>query len=630
MSWQPIDFQRIVALDKTLVEQLQKYLQEKETDLGNALLASAPLIATGSPVLPPTRMLTLKLSDAAEGFGKKLRQVTQSGDASYSPDIWKEIAQLVNQSFWEYEEVLEGCVKELFQQLAQLGIDQWNTELSIVLDAIKDTLLHSIEDLIWALKRIESQLSDFRLVQETKQKKWTFFIKVFPFFNPVIDHSLMANLLQTEKYLKIHHKKYARRLAEYISLDEKVRSIMKKLDGYLVLNTLDESVKVNFKTIYYYVKLWSHNQKNSVIPPQEFIRSLSYALTPEQTVDVFNKYLNGLREALFHQSRVLKKKTIRYMKDAAAKKMIEEVMKGYRAEILSLGSTIARYREFLLRTDPNPYVRSRWGFTEWIVGPEPDQAKRLINIEYEVENLESLFGRLEQSIEHGPTGEQSPLTVPADIQRVLHEMGQPLTSHNMTRTRAELVLAHLKELDELGTFNPYVVEYSGKLFSKVLRADWKHHVLQEIPLFHELFSIHMGIVGGSDDRSHLSRMNKFKHLILEIENWVKNREARRHEHDIELDMNDLKGYLQDFLAQVQRTSKDETLDSEKAKKVVGELCHQLLIYRCLFGEFFHYLSRYAVDGKRIRNKLLFVDQYFESIENKLHLLREISWPVNPG
>jgi hypothetical protein len=629
MSWQPIDFQRIVALDKTLVEQLQKYLQEKESELGNALLCSVPQISSGSPVIPPTRSLKLKLSDASEGFGKKLRQVHQSSKEALPPDTWKEIAQTVNQAFWEYEEVLEGCVKELFQQLDQLGIEQWNAELSQVLDSIKDTLIHSIEDLVWALKRVESQIGDFRLSQEAKQGKWTFFRKILAFFSPVTDRSLSANLVQTEKYLKIHHRKYAKRLAEYISLDEKVRYIMKKLRGYQVLNTLDENVKDDFKTVYYYVKLWKHNQKNSAIPVQELIRSLSYALTSEQTIDIFQKYLNALKEALLHQSRVLKKKTIRYLKDSSGKKMIKEVMKGYRAEILTLGSTIAKYREFLLRTDPNPYVRSRWGFTEWIVGPEPDQTKRLLNIEYEVENLENLFEKLEVSIDKGPTkGEQKRLRMSHDIQRVLHEMGQPLTSHSMTRTRAEHVLEHLEELDELGSFNPYAIDYAGKLFSKVLRADWKHHVLQEIPLFHELFAIHMGIVGGSSDRNHLNRMNKFKHLILEIESWVKNRDTRRHEHDIELDMNDLKAYLQDFLAQVQRISKDDSLDNENAKKVVGELSHQLLIYRYLFGEFFHYLGRYTPDGKRIRNKLLFVDQYFESVENKLHVLRNMSWPIN--
>lgn len=627
MSWQPIDFQRIVALDKSLVDQLHQYLQEKETEQASFLLASIPQFTSQAPVIPPAKESSLRLSDAVEGFGKKLRQVAQSNAETLESEAWKEIAQVVSLSFWEYEEVLEGCVKELFQQLEQLGIEQWNTELSHVLDSIKDILLQHIEDLMWALRRVESQIYEFRITQERQQGKWVFCHSILCYWRPVLDGSLISNLIKTEKYLKIHHRQYSKRLQEYITLDEKVSLIMKKLKSYQVLHTLDEGVQKNFEDVYYYVKLWLHNQKSRSIPDQEIIRSLSYTVSAEQTIDLFDKYCEALKRALFHQSRVLKKRTIRYFKDASGKKMIKEVMKGYQAEILTLGSTIAKFREFLLRTDPNPYVRSRWGFSEWVVGPEPTQTKKLLNLEYEVENLESLFERLEVSIEKGPEkNEHKRLKISSDIQRILHEMGQPLTSYNMTKTRAEYVLEHLQELDEMGSFNSFSVEYAGKLFSKVLRADWKHHVLQEIPLFHDLFNIHMGIVGGSDDRKHINRFNKFKHLIQEIESWVKNRDTRRHEHDIELDMNDLKGYLQDFLAQVQRTAKDENIDADTSKHVITELSHQLLIYRYIFGEFFHFLGRFGPDGKRIRNKLLFIDQYFESVENRLHILRNINWP----
>lgn len=629
MTWQPIDFQRIVALDKTLVNQLQKYLQEKETEQSNALIASVPEGASDAPVLPPSRSFNLKLSEAVEIFGKKLRSLADAKRDTLAPDLWKEIAQRINLSFWEYEEVLEGCAKELFQQLEQLGIEQWNAELAHVLEEIKDILLHHIEDLIWALRRVESQLNDFRSVQETVQGKSALLRKLISYWSPILDRSLLINLLKTEKYLHIHYKKHARLLADYIELDEKVRGIMNKLNGYQVLQSLDEESREKFKLVYYYVKLWLNSPKAQIVPVQELIQALSYEISVEQTIELFKKYENALKAALFHQSRVLKKRTIKYLSDPSGKKMIQEVMKGYQAEIRTLGSTVAKYREFLLRTDPNPYVRSRWGFTEWVVGPEPAQTKQLLNLEYGVENLESFYERLDESIERGPgkKKEHRRLRISPEIQRVLHEMGQPLTSYNMTKTRAEFVIDHLKKLNELGSFNSYSVEYAGKLFAKLLRADWKHHVLQEIPDFHDLFAIHMGIVGGSDDRKHLNRMNKFRHLIQEIENWVKNRETRRHEHDIELDMNDLKGYLQDFLAQVQRTAKDETLDNETAKLMISELSHQLLMYRYLFGEFFHFLGRYTADGKRIRNRLLFVDQYFESVENRLHILRTMVWPI---
>ena len=627
MSWQPIDFQRIVALDKTLVAQLRKYLVEKETEFGNALLSSLIQISPNSPSIPSSRSLNIKLSEAVEGFGKKLRQILQSQNENLPPEAFKEITQNINHSFWEYEEVLEGCVKELFQQLDQIGIELWNSELAQVLDSIKDMLLHLLEDLVWGYRRINSQLIEFRSVQESRQGKWVFLNKITAPWRSALDRSLLKNLEQTEKYLKIHYKKQADQLKEYIGLDEKVLSIMKKLNGYQVLNTFDDETKKKFENLYYYVKLWKFNQKNKIIPVQELIRSLSYSISLENSIDLLKKYSEALKNALYHQSRVLKKKSIRYMQDPLGKKMVFEMIKGYRAELITLGSTTAKYREFLLRTDPNPYVRSRLGFTEWVVGPEPEQAKQLLNIEYEVDNLEKLFEKLEESIERGPSKEEHRrLRMTSEVQRLLHEMGQPLTSHSMAKRRAEYVLEHLKTVDELGSFNPYSMEYASKIFSKLLRADWKHHVVHEIPLFQELFSIHMGLVGGSLDRNHQNRMSKFRHLIQEIESWVKTRQTSKHEHDIELDMNDLKGYLQDFLAQVQRAAKDESITSENSAQIIAEFSHQLLIYRYLFGEFFYFLSKFNPDGKRIRNKLLFIDQYFESVENKLHVLRNMSWP----
>lgn len=627
MTWQPIDFQRIVALDKTLVIQLEKYLQEKEAELGNALIHAVPHPSGGTFSLPPPRNSTLKLSDAVEGLGKKLRQISESKEDLFPKDTWKEIALNISQSFWEYEEVLEGCVKELFQQLDQLDIAQWNKDLTQVLDSIKDILIHSIEDLSWAFKRIESQIREFKLSQDLKNGKILFFKKLFNSWRPTLDQSLIKNLIQTEKYLKIHHKKYRHQLAEYMTLDDKVHSIMKKLDHFEILQNLDDDTKKKYKTLYYYVKLWKLNQRNKSIPVLELTRALVFEMNAEQTAVILRKYCEGIKAALFHQSRVIKKKTIRYLKDEEGKKAIFDLIKGYRSELSTLGSTIVAYRDFLLRTDPNPYIRSRWGFTDWVVGPEPEQTKHLLNIEYEVESLEALFERLEEAIERaGEKQSGRRLRLSHNIQRLLHEMGQPLTSYNMTKTRAEHILEHLNNVDELGSLNAHSVDYAGKLFSKLLRADWKHHVVHELPLFHELFKIHMGIMGGSNDRNHLNRMNKFRHLIQEIEMWVKNRQTRKHEHDIELDMNDLKGYLQDFLAQVQRTSKDETLTSESAPSLISELAHQLLIYRFMFGEFFYFLGRYSIDGKRIRNKLLFVDQYFESVENKLHILRNMTFP----
>lgn len=629
MTWQPIDFQRIIALDKTLVDQLHRYLRDKEVHLATVILSAVPLCPGHVvPVLAPSEVGAIKLSDAVEGFGRKIRQLIQHKEYM-TTESWKGIASTVNQAFWDYDEVLEGCVKELFQQLEQLGLEQWTSDVFNVLNAIKDLLIHQIEDLIWAAKRMESSLVEYRAACNKCEGKWALLTLWEGCFSPVMDSALLSNLTKSDKYLRIHHKRFSKRFGEYISLDEKVRQIMTKLKGYHILESLGEESQHKYENVYYFVKLWRLNQRSRILPVQELSRALNHAISFEATIDLFQKYSNAIKGAIFHQSRVLKKGSIRYLKDDVSKKMIEDVLKGYRSETLSLGSTIAKYKEFLLRTDPNPYVRTKWGFSDWAVGPEPEQTKKLMDLEYGVDNIETLLDSIERSIEGGlKRNTRDYSRIDPEIQRVLHEMGQPLTSYNMTRVRAELVLDYLKNLDELGSYHHEVVSYAGQLLSKLLRADWKFNVLEELPLYHNLFAIHVGVMGHVDDRKHMKRMNKFHHLIEEIEEWVKNREIRKHEHELELDINDLKGYLQDFLAQVQRIAKDDSLDAASAKSAIESVAYQLLIYRYGFGEFFHFLNQQGPDGKRIRNKLLFIDQYFESVEQKVHELRSLTWPIS--
>ncbi len=207
--------------------------------------------------------------------------------------------------------------------------------------------------------------------------------------------------------------------------------------------------------------------------------------------------------------------------------------------------------------------------------------------------------------------------VDPEIQQLVHEMEQPLATHRMMRSRAEKVLDKLQQLDELGSFDIHVIDYIEHVFSKLLRADWRYHVLHGIPLFHQLYAIHHGLVKPVDDRHHSNRMTKFKKLLQQVHEWVKNNKTQVHFHDIELDMSYIKGYLQDFLGYVQRASSDSSLSKDKALELYQEIAQQLLEYRYLFGNFFYQLRQHETEGQLIRKQCLFVDQYFESIETKL-------------
>ncbi len=291
-----------------------------------------------------------------------------------------------------------------------------------------------------------------------------------------------------------------------------------------------------------------------------------------------------------------------------------EVLKSFLFEIPTLYAVISNYREFLLGSDSNPYVRTRLGFTEWVVGPEPVYSKRLKKLIYETEHIDLLFQELVHSIEYEPKS-FSPEKLEKyseQVDKLLHEMGQPLTSKNRMHSYVKKILNYIKELDELGTTNPLVVEFIGKTLSKILRTDWKYHVVFEIEDFKDIFKIHQGIVGYSENRQQLNRLHKFKKLISQIEEWIKSKTIQTHFFEIETDMNDIKGYLQDFLAYVQRLKIIE--DSNEQLTMINEIHRQLLEYRYVFGKFFHGLHHNDDEERSLRNQFLFVNQYFESVE----------------
>ncbi len=196
----------------------------------------------------------------------------------------------------------------------------------------------------------------------------------------------------------------------------------------------------------------------------------------------------------------------------------------------------------------------------------------------------------------------------------------------MMEVRSRQFVEHLQSLDELASSDPLVVENVTKFLSRALRADWKYNMLFDIPEFHLLYSIHQGILGPDSDRAHVTRMGEFRILTERLFKWIKEKKLIRHHHDVELDINDIKESLQDMLAYVQRTAKDPVLfNKENAASIIQDISKKLLEYRYLFNHFFHQLRGIESDEKLLRKQFLFVDHYFESIENRLIEMRNVQW-----
>lgn len=619
MDWKPIDFQGIISLDSSLVALLQQYLNEKEELLARSILAAIPppLIGSFAP-LASDASNPLKLSDAIEAFVKRNSQANQTPQSVISSIQWNNAVLKINKALWAYVETIEGCIVELFLQLEQTSIEQWHPRLSQVINSIKEILTHKIEELLWGIKRLEDQLWKCHAAIQ-HYSPWNLFRKAAAYFTPILDRALIANLKKSQEFLRGQYQKFTKRYKGYTKLQAQVDRSLEKFGDFRVLNGLETETQLQFKKLYQLLKLWELNKVEKTVPVRDLIVALRNVLSIDKATSLFRDYYKALRNDLFHKSLDFKNKTS-LLEESPLKQSMQDSIASSQTEVRLLGSVIGNYRDFLLSADPDPYVRTRLGFSEWIVGPEPVQTKPLLQSGYDVEALDDHFEKLLLSLKKGLGQRVEIDQVEPEIYEALHEMGQPLATHRLLRSRAEFVLDKLKQLDELGSFDMNSIDFVGKVFSKLLRADWRYHVLHGIPLFHQLYAIHCGLIKPSEDRHHTNRISKFKKLLQKVHEWVKEQKTHIHYHDIELDMNDIKGYLQDFLGYIQRVSSDQSLSQESAQDLHKEIAQQLLEYRYLFGNFFYQLRQHEAEGQFIRRQCLFVDQYFESIEIKLHEL----------
>lgn len=628
MNWQPIDFQGIISLDSPVINLLHQYLDEQESLLARAILESIPSKLQPA-ILSYNPNTSIKLPDAIESFSKKC-SLNHDEIKTLSPDTdWQPTVNKINKAYWQYTEILEGCVTELFQQLDHIGLEHWHSRLSEVISTIKELLSHKIEDLIWNIKRLEAQLWKFRLALYPTYNYKRYYAKISFLWSSLLDKKLTRNLNQTQSFLRMQYARFVKRYGNYLKLQEQVEKSLEKFDTYPVIAQLDRESQRLLKKLYQLLKLWEMNQSSKAVPSRELILALRHALSIEKAISLFIDYHAGLKTLLFSYSSSLKKQGEQFFEEEQSKETMEVALSHTHAEIHSLGTTISHYRDFLLRSDPDPYVRSRLGFSEWIVGPEPAQTKPLLELGYDVDHLDELCKHLEVALKRDPKakGQISFEEVDPEISKMLHEMSQPLATRRMMRNRAENIIEMLEKLDEWGSFSYGIVDYVGIILSKLIRIDWKYHVSFEFNSFHQLYNIHNGLVEHVDDRSHVNRMQKFTKLLQRVQDWVSKHRTQRHFHDIELDMNDIKVYLQDFFAHAQRLSADSLTPREQRDKLIKDISQQLLEYRYLFGNFFYQLRQNENEGQLVRNQFLFVDQYFESIEVKLQEMRNQEYEI---
>lgn len=603
MTWKTFDFNTGTELNRSFLDRLQLFLERKESQISHDCLSV--LQDSTKEGHPSQKMRLAQLSGA---FNSLVEQLILSKPKTFSSDRWKEVAAELNTILWGHVEFLEGAIEELFFEAGRIDLQVWSQDIMDVVTEIKGILASSLDQTEVVVNGFNKALIRFR--DHVDPKKWSI-KRVFE--RTILDEELISSLRSSRIALENGYEKVSKLFGSLSSMKEAIVASAVKIGTMPVFSTLESEAQQNFLDLYELLKCYEKNKKELLIDEKDLLMSLRKSMSREQAFGLFRDYYHALHNELFQQSFEIKKNVVTFSSEAERKNRVEQ-LKEIEAEVLLLGATIDHYREFLLATDPNPYVRARLGFTEWVLGPESKETKHLYKFGYSLESLHRLYNQLVESVDKGP--EQESKTA-AEIEKVLHEMGAPLLSEKRMVNLSESLITHFENINELGSFDFSLIEKMGGWLGKALRYDWRHHVLQRYPEFHEIYAIHMGLAGTVDDQLHVNRLRKFKRVLAELREWISQRETTKHTRDIELDINDVRGYLQEFLAHVQRSLGDEGEQQLARERMEKLFSRQLLEYRHLFGYFFHQLNEENVEEHLIRSKCYFVDQYFEAVDKRL-------------
>ena len=620
MIWQLCEGPSVIVFDESMADKLADYLEEKENLFCLHILRTIEFFDEIPSLAREETREKLRLNQAMEEFSRKFSRIIHSPKSSFKADDWQHLTNSINDNLWDYTELLEGCVVELFQQISQIGFEKWNVDFVHAVTTMRDELTHHMEDLLWAIVRLEKQLKVFRKTCETRNGKWgAWHRNLFP-WQSLIDKALVGTIKRCNKFLNFRYRKFIERYTGYLQLCEVAQQSRRELSKCRVFATIDTDQQDKFKELDFLLNLWTLNNSARVLYRDEIIRALRKCAGYDVLYPLFNDYFLSVKKALFDKSRMIKKLSRLLFMDLQVRKPLLDTIEGLRSELKILRGKIVQYKKFYRETSPQK-VR----FWARIFGSQKNRRddkhiRKLQELTCSIDELDLLAINFHASMESNPAMERKLTRELLDeVNRNLHEITQPLASKDLMQRDVKSLLAALQGLDEMGSFDPNIVVFVRQTLIKAMCADWRYRVLQQHPLFHHLYAMHRSIVHIREERQHMIRLNKFETTLKQLKTWIENNETVKRGKEIELDINDIKVYFQDFYAQVCRLTdlSGDGIERELDEDNFTVLSEALLQYLYLFGKFFSSLKLNNSEDRLIRNQLLFVDQYFEEIERKL-------------
>lgn len=619
MLWQSQEQQNVVTLDEQIALQLGDYLDKKEATLstliGN-LIPSIHIVDSQSNAASVDTFRYSHLSEALEEFSRKVQRTVQT-HGPLKVDRCQEVVKKLNEGLWAYVEILESCENEFFQQLEQIGFEYWTADFARASTLIKDELTHRIDDVIWGVRRIREQLKVYTRYSASKRPGWLAWIKGALKREKLLDRTLEPTLHKCNKYLNFKYRKFIDRYNGCLQLQDLSQKSIERFYNFPVLSSLDVDQQDKYRQLFYLLKLWDENNKARILPRHEPVRALRSFSSVDNVLSNFKEYFSAIKLSIFEKSRLIKKQFRVALFALPIRQTLMDVLTSYRSELSILSEVIAGYKRFYLYTSPKG---KDYSFKDLHTEDDKKHTYELDKLYQQVNELERVTIDFQASLEKDFSDE---LTVDSqihsDVENCIHEMEQPFATEDRMSKECKALLVTLKGLDEVGSIDSGVVSFIRATLTRALCADWKYHVLQDLPLFHHVYNLHQSI-DNNLDRIHLNRLQRFKIILDRLEGWIEDGKTVRHAHDIELNINDIKAYLQDFLAHIQRFEKltQEQEDEGVKDEPLIQAEQALLEYLYVFGQFLHKLKFDDQEHRLIRRQLLFVNQYFDEIKRKIY------------
>lgn len=603
-----MDLNRPLLFDLELFDDLKRYLDDKKEALKQTLFIALEAEAEGPRLTRPDQK-SMTLKEAVKYFDEEVGLIDPE---ALSRINFEAIGERFSELLKSLSEILEGMCKELFEQLKHSPVDRWNTDFCENVQSAKELIHENCKELLAFNHTLEKSLKNLYL-KALNRKKYSFFKKIRVNIHPIIEPDILKSLKESDKLLTKEFKQFVDN-QKFINQNlTKIEGLTYKFQGYQAFSEIDIDRRNIFVRVWRLLSLYNiarTKHRDSL----KFIESSIKTLFPPGKANLlFRDYLTEIKKITYNLAKVYRGK-----RDATA----QAVLITLRSETETLSTTIQKYRDFLIKTDPNPYVRSR--FSEWIVGPEPRRTKELSQLVHQCHRLDESQRDLFDSQEGEDTRDiHMTLSQFSELEKILHDMGQPLTSRAVMAKKGAEFTHHLKRINEVTAPLPETSLIVQDLLIKILKLDSKYLTLQENPEFIELVNTHQGIFGISRSLPHLKRIKLYKKVLEHLRSWSKKHELSLHAHDAEVEVHDLQEAMQEFYHSLPLRDPGEPHQKALFKSIVIDLKRQLLEERLLFSRFFYQMKELEHESRIVRAELHFVDPYLEAIENRLNDLRHV-------